>query len=46
MDKDRTVFEQGLVAVKGNQIIAVIDGKDIEKYQAKTTINAEGDIVL
>ncbi len=46
MDKDRTVFEQGLVAVKGNQIIAVTDGKDVENYQAKTTIDAEGDIVM
>jgi cytosine/adenosine deaminase-related metal-dependent hydrolase len=46
MDKDRTVFKQGLVAVKGNQIIAVTDGKDVENYQAKTTIDAEGDIVM
>ncbi len=46
MDKDRTVFEQGLVAVKGNQIIAVTDGKDVENYQAQTTIDAEGDIVM
>ncbi len=46
MDKDRTVFEQGLVAVKGKQIIAVTDGKDVESYQAKTTIDAEGDIVM
>ncbi len=46
MDKDRTVFEQGLVAVKGNQIIAVTDGKDVENYKAKTTIDAEGDIVM
>ena len=46
MDKDRTVFEHGLVAVKGNQIIAVTDGKDVENYQAKTTIDAEGDIVM
>lgn len=46
MDKDRTVFEQGLVAVKGKQIIAVTDGKDVENYQAKTSIDAEGDIVM
>ena len=42
MDKDRTVFEQGLIAVKGKQIIAVTDGKDVENYQAKTSIDAEG----
>ena len=38
MDKDRTVFEQGLVAVKGKQIIAVTDGKDVENYQAKKAL--------
>ena len=43
MDKDRTVFEQGLVAVKGKQIIAVTDGQDVENYQAKTIDDAEGD---
>ncbi len=46
MDKDRTVFEQGLIAVKGKKIIAVTDGKDVENYQAKTSIDAEGDIVM
>jgi len=46
MDNDRTVFEQGLVAVKGNQIIAVTDGKDVDNYQANTTIDAEGDIIM
>jgi len=46
MDNDRTVFEQGLVAVKGKQIVAVTDGKDVESYQAKTSIDAEGDIVM
>lgn len=46
MDKDGTVFEQGLVAVKGKQIFAVTDGRDVENYQAKTSIDAEGDIVM
>ena len=39
-------FEQGLIAVKGKHIVAVTDGKDVENYQAKTTIDAEGDIVM
>jgi cytosine/adenosine deaminase-related metal-dependent hydrolase len=46
MNEDRTVFEQGLVAVKGNKIVAVTNGKDVEDYQAKTTIDADGDIVM
>ncbi|EAS42817.1 amidohydrolase [Photobacterium profundum] len=46
MNEDRTVFDQGLVAVKGNKIVAVTDGKDIEDYQAKTIIDADGDIVM
>lgn len=46
MNEDRTVFEQGLVAVKGNKIVAVTNGKDVEDYHAKTTIDADGDIVM
>jgi 5-methylthioadenosine/S-adenosylhomocysteine deaminase len=46
MNEDRTVFEQGLVAVKGNKIVAVTNGKDVEDYQAKITIDADGDIVM
>ncbi|MGF1871723.1 amidohydrolase [Photobacterium indicum] len=46
MNEDRTVFEQGLVAVKGNKIVAVTNGKDVEDYQAKRTIDADGDIVM
>jgi 5-methylthioadenosine/S-adenosylhomocysteine deaminase len=46
MNEDRTVFEQGLVAVKGNKIVAVTNGKDVDGYQAKTTIDADGDIVM
>jgi len=46
MNKDKTVFDNGLVAVKDNKIVAVTDGKDVNDYQAKTTIDAEGDIVM
>lgn len=46
MNEDRAVFDQGLVAVKGNKIVAVTDGKDVKDYQAKTVIDADGDIVM
>ncbi|MEH6534522.1 MAG: amidohydrolase [Photobacterium frigidiphilum] len=46
MNEDRTVFDHGLVAVKGNKIVAVTDGKDVKDYQAKTIIDADGDIVM
>ncbi len=46
MDQDKTVFDNGLVAVKGNKIYAVTDGKDINEYKAIKTIDADGDIVM
>ncbi|WP_058118907.1 amidohydrolase [Photobacterium kishitanii] len=46
MDQDKTVFDNGLVAVKGNKIYAVTDGMDINEYKAIKTIDADGDIVM
>lgn len=46
MDQDKTVFDNGLVAVKGNKIYAVTDGTNIKEYQATKTIDADGDIVM
>ncbi|HIF9255325.1 TPA: amidohydrolase [Photobacterium damselae] len=46
MDKDKTVFDHGLVAIKGNKIVAVTDGSDIKEYQSVKTIDADGDIVM
>ncbi|WP_019614726.1 amidohydrolase [Psychromonas ossibalaenae] len=46
MNEDKTIFQQGLVAVKGNKIIAVTNGEDIKNYQAETIIDADGDIVM
>lgn len=46
MDQDKTVFDNGLVAVKGNKIYAVTDGSDLNEYQATKTIDADGDIVM
>ncbi|MEC6798502.1 amidohydrolase [Photobacterium sp. S4TG1] len=46
MDQDKTVFDNGLVAIKGNKIYAVTDGTNIKEYQATKTIDADGDIVM
>ncbi|OBU16860.1 amidohydrolase [Photobacterium aquimaris] len=46
MDQDKTVFDNGLVAVKGNKIYAVTDGTNISEYKAAKTIDADGDIVM
>ena len=46
MDQDKTVFDNGLVAVKGNKIYAVTDGSDLDEYHATKTIDADGDIVM
>lgn len=46
MDQDKTVFDNGLVAVKGNKIYAVTDGSNISEYKAIKTIDANGDIVM
>lgn len=46
MDADRNVFEHGLVAVKGNKIVAVTDGKDVDGFNSKKVIDADGDIVM
>ena len=46
MDAQKTVYENGLVAIKGNQIVAVTDGSDVSQYEARTTVDAAGDLVL
>ena len=46
MDQDKTVFDNGLVAVKGNKIYAVTDGSNISEYKAIKTIDVDGDIVM
>ncbi|MEC6907689.1 amidohydrolase [Photobacterium piscicola] len=46
MDQDKTVFDNGLVAVKGNKIYAVTDGANLNEYKAIKTIDADGDIVM
>lgn len=47
MDKARTVYENGAVAIKGGKIVAVGSRADIAKnYRAKQTINAAGKAVI
>ncbi|MEC6813742.1 amidohydrolase [Photobacterium toruni] len=46
MDQDKTVFDNGLIAVKGNKIYAVTDGTNLSEYKAIKTIDADGDIVM
>lgn len=46
MDEERRVYENGLVAVKDNRIVAVTDGSDLETFEAQVVIDAGGDIVM
>ena len=46
MDEDKNVYENGLVAVKENRIVAVTDGSDLEEFEAKKVIDADGGIVM
>lgn len=46
MNADKTVYPNGVVAVKGNKIVAVGDETLAQKYQAKTVLDVDGDIVM
>lgn len=46
MDENKNVYENGLVAVKENKIVAVTDGGDLKEFEAKKVIDADGDIVM
>ncbi|NOH64049.1 amidohydrolase [Vibrio sp. RE88] len=46
MNQDKQVFEKGTVVIKGNQILAVGDQSLEKQYQAKKTIDVDGDIVM
>ncbi|GHA33414.1 amidohydrolase [Photobacterium aphoticum] len=46
MNADKTVYDNGLVAIKENKIFAVTDGTDLKEYKAEKTIDADGDIVM
>src|SRR4249919_1017310 len=47
MDGTRAVYDDGMVVVKGDTIVAVGPRADLEsKYQASQTIDAKGKLVL
>lgn len=46
MNQAKTVFENGTVVVRGNEIIAVGDASLTADYEARETIDADGDIVM
>ena len=46
MDEDKNVHENGLVAIRGNKIVAVSDGSDLKEFEAKKVIDAEGGIIM
>lgn len=46
MDNDKNVYENGVIVVKGNRIIAIGTNIATSKYNAKKIINADGDIVM
>ncbi|SKA43607.1 Cytosine/adenosine deaminase [Enterovibrio nigricans DSM 22720] len=46
MNADKTVFENGVVVVNGNKIVAVGDESLADEYNAKTVLDADGDIVM
>ena len=47
MDKGRTIFDDGAIAVKGDQIVAVGSRREIEaNYSSSQTIDATGRLVM
>lgn len=46
MDANKNVYQNGVVAIKGNKIVAVGDHSLLEKYKAKTILDVDGDIVM
>lgn len=46
MDKHKNLYENGVIVVNGNRIIAIGAHTIASKYKAKKTIDADGDIVM
>ncbi|MGV2987110.1 amidohydrolase [Vibrio sp. E150_011] len=46
MDQDKSIYENGVVAIKDNKILAVGDQSLAEHYEAQHTLNVDGDIVM
>lgn len=46
MNQDKTVYDNGVVVVKDNKIVAVGDASLTDEYQAEIVLDADGDIVM
>lgn len=46
MNAKQQIYQNGVVAIRGNQIVAVGDASIQKKYQAKTVLDVDGDIVM
>ncbi len=46
MDNDKNVYENGVIVVKDNRIIAIGTNSIATKYKAKKLIDADGDIAM
>ena len=46
MNSKKEIIENGVVAIKGNRIVAVGDEKILLKYKGKKVIDVDGDIVM
>lgn len=46
MNQDKAVYDNGTIVVKDNKIIAVGDATLAKEYQAKQTLDVDGDIVM
>lgn len=46
MNQDKQVYEKGTVVIKDNKILAVGDQSLEKQYQAKKTLDVDGDIVM
>ena len=46
MNKEKQIFENGLIAINKNKIVAISDGSDFEKFKPKEIIDVNGDIVM
>ena len=46
MDQDKTVYQKGTVVIRDNKILAVGDQSLEKHYQAQTTLDVDGDIVM
>ena len=46
MNSKKEIIENGVVAIKGNRIVALGDEKVLSKYKGKKVIDVDGDIVM